>query len=487
MTQSPKKVSSLFNNGVFGNSSPNSLTQLAATPSGQPMSSPIASPSLVDQSSLPKTPSLAMTPISGSDAMSSPPTSPLPMPPPSLIEMTRTQSPKQIIVMSPQVKPQQAKSILPSPPALGDFSPIKEVSISRKFDTMSLPETPSISAPTPPISVPTPFEYSTPVAVPDQLPLEIATVVQPQTLTFIANNELLNTTGISTPLINIDDNDDTNNNSVGAVTDELSKKGFTITHKLYDGNKIITLLASSKNGDNLLIEIDSDTYQPVINKIFSANDVSLMKSRNNSQIPHDYKSKMLKTLQNYICGTAYICNNNICIIKQLESGIRQNEWEFENPTDIEESEGEISVPYLTMPLSLITGTEVSESEIDQYITNKTLELTKLTFENINSKVTNLFQMLDKLTGTVHAIPKVISFLREGLDTSIATLEKDLNSAPNPAIKGEILKMLSEKKLLRLRLANKLLVIDKFTRMLNSVSDEIHEMMDPILSEIGTKQ
>lgn len=528
---SPKKVSSLFNNGVFGNSSPGSLTQLAVTPSGSVLSSPkfnitepeISSPGLNDQSSLPKVPetpastsptvslppssplpiiplddiSLTPKPFTVPNTPTSVPTSPLPMPPPGVIEISRLPSPQPIVISSPQVKPQQAKSVLPSPPALSEFSPMPPANILppptrlQRFDSMALPETPAIS-------VPTPFQYTTPIAVAEQLPLEetIPLVPQQKSLTFIANDELLSGTinpdVINTPLINIEetiDDGDIDTNIVEIVTDELTKKGFTITHKLYDGNKVVSLLVTSKNGDLVLIEVDSENYQPSINKIFSANDILLSKSKGDgSQMGYEHKTKMLSTLNNTFCGTAYICNNNICIVKYggTDTGIKQSEWNFENPTDIDGSDGRTSVPYLTVPLSVVSGTEVTESELDKYITEKSRQLTELTFDDIEMKIEILFKTFNKLGTEIHAVPKAINFLRKRLDETIIVLEKDFRTAPNPAIKGEILKSLQEKKLLRLRLANKLIIIDKFTRMLKGVSDEILEMMNPILQEIGTK-
>ena len=459
----------------------------------------------------------------------------------------------------------QQEPNMPTPPSMANFSPFISPSqniASRgfgagagaqqrifgptsgpgAFDTTSVPETPKFSpSGTPgfkfnmnqptntlqtvpiPASVPSEApDVATPIAMVDTVPVSAETPSIGRQLTFVANNDAMNSAQFSTPLESLmsgNVNTDQNGNlspPIGYqqmnITDELLKKGFVVTHRLYENGKLQSLVASSKKGDVLIFEVDDPSYNGsssgnAFPKVFSANDINITRTAQatayaTDPVSDDTKRNALSTLENNICGAAYICNNTMCVTKPIvtsagtqDESFSQDEYAFQNPTDIEGSQGGAPAPYLTMPLSIVVAGTMAEDEINSYISEKSETLVNYTFRDIEKKKEELLATFDRLSLAVHAIPKVIDFLKTGLDKDIKQLEASyayyslpenaqmLIATGNANHRADILRALREKKLLKMRVANKLGVIDRYSRMAHAMTNEIMDTMDPIIDEI----
>lgn len=222
------------------------------------------------------------------------------------------------------------------------------------------------------------------------------------------------------------------------VMEKLLKYGYVIESLVYKENKLYYFLVKTRLGDRALIEIDNIHYRDSFPIITTRNTIQLKSKSNIKIIPQTISMGVEQCLNYDVCGTAFICNDNICI-----SSANQEE------NYVLQSTNNLTGIYPVVPLSVVLSKPV---EIEEKIAK--------ILEDPFKKVEMHREYLDK---TLYNLQKETINLKENLNKQITELENAYNSIKHispetlpdksQADYYAIQKLLADKKTLRNKLVD----------------------------------
>lgn len=278
------------------------------------------------------------------------------------------------------------------------------------------------------------------------------------------------------------------------VLQKLLEYGFIIDYRMYDNGKLTHLLATTKQGDRVLIQVDNLSYQSTFPSMFNSSDVQMRSLPNVTFVPQETKIGALECLNYDVCGVAFVCEGNICMT-QKKNGTKEMTYSEKNYTFQSSSEigaGVIGHALVAYPIISLSTVLANPQKAEDQIASVAGEIHEISLKKLYKQHERLEEALNKLKEQITSEGQFIRSADFALDSDIDKLTQIYHSLKeiNPDEMSDsqqeayyvVLRNLKEKKALRSRLINMTSTAHAITNSIQSLSKEFEQLVNPLMQK-----
>jgi len=280
------------------------------------------------------------------------------------------------------------------------------------------------------------------------------------------------------------------------IMEKLLQGGYVIEYRMYDNKDLTHLLATTKRGDKVLIQVDSPPYQSTFPQIFSSSDIQMQLRPSMTLVPQETKVGAMQCLNYDVCGVAFICKGDICITeksmreKSKQISYTEKNYTFQTTCDI--GAGIIGRALVAYPIIKLSSILEDPEKAENNIASVSEEIHKLSVKKLHKQHKQLEEALDKLTQKIRTIRGFLEKADFSLDADIEKLTKMYNNlkgvSPDELCDEDrdayymVMRNLASKKNLRTKLINSMSAVYAATGQIQGISKDLCRLVDPLIQE-----
>lgn len=273
------------------------------------------------------------------------------------------------------------------------------------------------------------------------------------------------------------------------IMEKLLKNGFIIEYRMYENDTISYFIAFTRRGDKFLILIDDEDYKETFPQI-SPEDLQLQQLQGTTLIPQETRMGALQCLIYDICGAAFVCNDNVCVIERdLQGEVQQTTFVLQAHPEA----GLLGNAAVALPIMKLSFVLKNPLETEKQVTIVSEELYQTSFNRLSARHQEFKQSVDTLRERVDAIAKFAqssrTSLKDEIDKLIEALERMMEKSPDSLpdedqrIYYQILRNLRQRKVLRNKIANTINTAYVAIDRVNAIIKDLDNLFNPVLQEV----